>query len=219
MEAGVGLKLDHVTIMLPGKTLIKDASFTIPAGETATLMGPSGSGKSSLLAYLAGDLEPPLKGSGEVYVSGARLDGLSPEVRRIGRLFQDDLLFPHMTVRENLLFGIPRGPKAEREAKVRAALADAELEGFENRPPQSLSGGQRSRIALLRALLAEPRAILLDEPFSKLDADLRQSMRRYVFSHLKERNIPALMVTHDKADAPLGGPIYRIGADGKVTHA
>jgi putative thiamine transport system ATP-binding protein len=219
MEAGVGLKLDRVTISLAGKALIKDISFTIPAGETATLMGPSGSGKSSLLAYIAGDLDVPLEGSGEVTVNGTKLDGLSPEARRIGRLFQDDLLFPHMTVRENLLFGIPRGPKADRERKVRAALADAELEGFENRAPHTLSGGQRSRIALLRALLAEPRAILLDEPFSKLDADLRQSMRRYVFSHLKERNIPALMVTHDQADAPKGGPIYRIGADGAVLHA
>lgn len=215
----MGLKLNRVTVTLPGKTLIKDLSFAIPAGETATLMGPSGSGKSSLLAYIAGDLDAPLEGAGEVVVNGTRLDGLAPEARRIGRLFQDDLLFPHMTVRENLLFGIPRGARAEREAKMRAALADAELEGFENRAPHTLSGGQRSRIALLRALLAEPRAILLDEPFSKLDADLRQSMRRTVFSHLKERNIPALMVTHDKADAPEGGSIYLIGADGTVTHA
>lgn len=214
----MGLKLERVSISLQGKMLIKDLSFAIPAGETATLMGPSGSGKSSLLAYIAGDLDPPLKGAGEIVVNGATLQDLPPEARRIGRLFQDDLLFPHMTVGENLLFGIPRGARPEREAKLRAALADAELQGFETRAPHTLSGGQRSRISLLRALLAEPRAILLDEPFSKLDADLRQSMRRYVFSHLKERNIPALMVTHDSADAPPAGPIYRIGSDGTVKH-
>jgi putative thiamine transport system ATP-binding protein len=219
MEAGVDLILERVTISLPGKTLVRVESLTIAAGEIVTLMGPSGCGKSSLLAYIAGDLALPLEGHGDVLVGDALMDGLAPEARRIGRLFQDDLLFPHMTVRQNLLFGIPRGRSASREKKLRAALADAGLEGFEDRAPHTLSGGQRSRIALLRALLAEPRAILLDEPFAKLDADLRQAMRDTVFSHIEERAIPALMVTHDRADAPQGGRIFHIGLDGEAVRA
>jgi putative thiamine transport system ATP-binding protein len=215
----VDLILEYVTVSLPGKTLVDVASLTVRAGEIVTLMGPSGCGKSSLLAYIAGDLAPPLQGCGDVRVGKTVMDGLAPEARRIGRLFQDDLLFPHMTVRENLLFGIPHGPRPEREKKMRIALADAELKGFEHRAPHTLSGGQRSRIALLRALLAEPRAILLDEPFAKLDADLRQAMRDYVFAHIEERNIPALMVTHDRADAPPGGRIFRIGPHGEVVRA
>lgn len=213
------LSLEHVTISLPGKILVRVDALTVAAGEIVTLMGPSGCGKSSLLAYIAGDLPLPLEGHGDVLVGDTLMNGLAPEARRIGRLFQDDLLFPHMTVRENLLFGIPRGDRGLREKKVCSALADAGLKGFENRAPHTLSGGQRSRIALLRALLAEPRAILLDEPFAKLDADLRQAMRDYVFSHIEERNIPALMVTHDVADAPPGGRIFRIGPHGEVTRA
>jgi len=97
--------------------------------------------------------------------------GVAPERRRIGRLFQDDLLFPHLTVAENLAFGMPRGPRYERLRKIEAALAESGLEGLGGRPPHTLSGGQRARVALMRALLAEPRAMLLDEPFNKLDAE------------------------------------------------
>ncbi|MGQ0486623.1 MAG: ATP-binding cassette domain-containing protein [Hyphomicrobiales bacterium] len=212
------LSLDSVAILLDGMPLIGAFSLKVPAGEIATLMGPSGSGKSSLLAYIAGDLEAPLEGRGRILLGGAPLNDTPPQSRRIGRLFQDDLLFPHLTVAENLLFGVSRGSRREREANMRAALRQAELEGFENRPPHTLSGGQRSRIALFRALLANPNAMLLDEPFAKLDAELKQSMRTYVFSHLKERNIPTLLVTHDRDDAPKGGLVLRIGRDGEVKH-
>ena len=101
---------------------------------------------------------------------------------------------------------------------MRAALEQAELQGFENRPPHTLSGGQRSRVALFRALLAGPKAMLLDEPFAKLDAELKRSMRAYVFAHLRERNIPTLLVTHDRDDAPKGGLVLRIGRHGEVKH-
>ncbi len=212
------LNLENVAIRLDGRPLIRPFSLAIPASEIVTLMGPSGSGKSSLLAYIAGDLEAPLAGHGRILLDGARLDDVAPEARRIGRLFQDDLLFPHLTVAENLLFGVPRGSRPERQARMRAALTQAELDGFENRPPHTLSGGQRSRIALFRALLAKPAAMLLDEPFAKLDAELKRSMRTYVFSHLKQRNIPTLLVTHDREDAPKGGLVLRIGRDGEVKH-
>jgi putative thiamine transport system ATP-binding protein len=214
----VALRLENVAISLAQWTLIQPLSLAVAPGETMTLMGASGSGKSTLLAFLAGDLEQPFTGSGRVSLDGVTLDGLPPEKRRIGRLFQDDLLFPHLSVAENLLFGMPRGPRTERLAKVEAALAEAELSGFGDRPPHTLSGGQRARVALMRALVAEPRAMLLDEPFNKLDAELRQTLRGFVFEHIAARRIPCLMVTHDRADVPPSGRVLLL-RDGVVTHA
>lgn len=214
----MALRLEDVSVMLGAEPLVAPFSLVIAPGETVTLMGASGSGKSTLLSFLAGDLEVPFTASGHVYLEGAPLDGLPPERRRIGRLFQDDLLFPHLTVSENLLFGLPRGKRAERLAQVEAALAEAELTGFGDRPPHTLSGGQRARVALMRALLAEPHAMLLDEPFNKLDAALRQTMRSFVFGHIARRGIPCLMVTHDAADVPPGGRVLLL-RNGKVSHA
>jgi putative thiamine transport system ATP-binding protein len=215
----MALMLKDVTISLDGARLIGPLGLAAGPSEIVCIMGASGSGKSSLLAYIAGDLPLPLVGSGAVVLNNVAVNGIAPERRKIGRLFQDDLLFPHMTVRENLLFGLPRGPKAAREAEAAQALADAELDGFGHRAPHTLSGGQRSRIALFRALLARPDAMLLDEPFSKLDDDLKGTMRNYVYSHLKARGIPALMVTHDRADAPPGGRVLKIGKGGEVRDA
>ncbi len=149
-------------------------------------------------------------------LDGRSVHNLSAEKRGMARLFQDDLLFPHMTVGENLLFAVPRMPRTERLAMVQAALERAELLGFSDRAPHSLSGGQRQRVALMRALLAKPQAILLDEPFSKLDKALRGQMRDYVFAHIKARGIPAVLVTHDRDDAPPGGRILEILAGGAV---
>jgi len=118
----------------------------------------------------------------------------------VGLLFQDDLLFAHMTVRENLLFAVPAGPAPGREAAVQQALVDVEMQDFAHAEPATLSGGQRARVALARALLARPQALLLDEPFSKLDTRLRARMRDLVFGLVRSRNIPALLVTHDAAD-------------------
>ncbi len=214
----MALTLEQVSIGLAGRQLIRPVSLVIAPGETVTLMGASGSGKSTLLSFLAGDLASPFTAAGAVSLAGVALDGLPPEKRRIGRLFQDDLLFPHLTVAENLLFGMPRGARAKRMAKVAAALAEADLPGFGDRPPHTLSGGQRARVALMRALLAEPRAMLLDEPFNKLDAELRQSLRGFVFGHIAARRIPCLMVTHDLADVPLGGRLLLL-KEGAVSHA
>lgn len=208
------LELHAVSLALAGKVLLHPFSLDVAAGDIVTVMGPSGSGKSSLLALIGGDLPIAFQSSGDVTLDGRSLLHKPPEARRVGRLFQDDLLFPHLTVGENLLFAVPGFPKAERKAMMMTALQRAELTGFANRPPHTLSGGQRQRVALMRALLAKPSAILLDEPFTKLDTPLRVQMRDYVFAHVRERGIPALLVTHDRADAPRDGRVLEISGDG-----
>lgn len=180
--------------------LIKCLDLQVAAGDIHTVMGVSGSGKSSLLSAICGTLPPGLHFTGTVLLAGRRIDDLPTERRKIGILFQDDLLFAHMTVAENLLFAVPAGPKAQRRAQVAEGLADLELTALANANPATLSGGQRARVALMRALLAEPQALLLDEPFSRLDAELRERVREFVFALVRKRGIPALMVTHDDAD-------------------
>lgn len=184
----------------PARTLLAELQVTVPGGVIHTVMGPSGSGKSSLLAALAGTLPMPLIFQGSVQLDGQDLTHWPTERRRIGLLFQDDLLFAHMTVAENLLFAVPTGPRGQRQAAVDKALQDAELGGFGDADPATLSGGQRGRIALMRALLAQPLALLMDEPFAKLDAALRQRMRDFVFATIARRGIAALLVTHDTSD-------------------
>jgi len=202
-EARAGLTLRGVRIAIRAHVLIPALDLDIGPGECVTIMGRSGAGKSTLLAYIAGTMEPAFSAAGQVAIDGVDVTGLAPEQRRIGILFQDDLLFPHLSVGENLAFGLPaslRGIPARREA-VERALAEAELAGFARRDPATLSGGQRARVALMRTLLAAPRALLLDEPFNKLDAQLRHDFRRFVFDHATERGLPILLVTHDVADA------------------
>jgi putative thiamine transport system ATP-binding protein len=180
--------------------LLHGIALQVAPGDIHTVMGASGSGKSSLLAAICGTLPPGLHFSGQVSLQGRRIDTLPTERRRVGILFQDDLLFAHMTVAENLLFAVPPGPAAERRARVASGLADLELSELADANPATLSGGQRARVALMRALLAEPQALLLDEPFSRLDAALRERVRQFVFERVRKRRIPALMVTHDDAD-------------------
>ena len=188
------------------RVLLRGQRFEVAPGQILTLMGASGSGKSSVLAAIAGTLGSVNEGAqalrfeGSVTLAGTELSHLPTARRGIGLLFQDPLLFAHMTVAENLLFAVPPGPRAQRQAKVQQALQDADLAGYGDRDPATLSGGQRARVALMRALLAQPRALLLDEPFSKLDATLRDQFRAFVFEHIRRRNIPAVLVTHDTAD-------------------
>ena len=214
----MSLQLRNVSLVLNGKQLIVAFSLDIADGEVVTLMGRSGSGKSSLLSYIAGDLVAPFDGNGDVILNGKALNNIPPQNRKIGRLFQDDLLFPHMTVGENLLFATPRGARIEREAMMQIALTRAELEGFADRAPHTLSGGQRARVSLMRSLLAKPQAMLLDEPFNKLDRELRGTIRDYTFAHLKTRSVPTLLVTHDIGDAPVGGRIFEINTLGEIEH-
>jgi putative thiamine transport system ATP-binding protein len=145
-----------------------------------------------------------LSGEGEVLLDGTSMLDLPAHRRRLGILFQDDLLFPHMTVGENLAFGLPCGAnRAARRNRIEQALACVELSGFAGRDPSTLSGGERARVALLRVLLSEPRALLLDEPFSKLDMTLRDRFRSLVFQ--SATHLPVLLVSHDPQDSVAAG--------------
>lgn len=207
-----GLHLDHVSIALKGKTLLAVDRRVAP-GEVFTVMGPSGSGKSTLLAFIGGFLDPAFSASGRVFIDGADLTGLAAQDRHAGILFQDPLLFPHMSVCANLAFAIPASVKGRsaRAALAETALEDVGLAGMGARDPDTLSGGEKARVALARSLLSGPRMLLLDEPFSKLDAGLRQQARELVFSKARKMRLPVVLVTHDEADAEAaGGAILRI---------
>jgi putative thiamine transport system ATP-binding protein len=201
-----GLTLDALQIDRAGTPLVR-LSAQVPPGQVLTVMGPSGSGKSTLLAALIGALPAAFSLAGRVLLNDQDITTLPTAQRRIGILFQDDVLFPHLSVAQNLGFGLrPGGSRANRQARVEAALDRMGLSGFGPRDPASLSGGQRARVALARTLLAEPLALLLDEPFSKLDQTLRAQIRDLVFA--ETRNLPVILVTHDPEDArAAGGPV------------
>lgn len=201
-----GLTLKDVCILLDGRPLVHVSAHVAP-GDVLTIMGASGSGKSTFLAYVGGFLDRAFSGMGEVYLNGEAIHDQPAESRRVGILFQDALLFPHMSVGQNLLFAIQPDikSKSERRAMAEDALKEVGLEGLFDRDPATLSGGQAARVALIRVLLSDPKALLLDEPFSKLDADRRLSIRRIVFDLAKARNLPVLLVTHDADDAKAAG--------------
>ena len=196
------------------RTLIRDLRLEVHPGQVLTLMGPSGCGKSSVLSAIAGTLASVAEGQsalsfdGRIELDGQDVTRLPTAPRGIGLLFQDDLLFAHLTVADNLLFAVPPGPHPERRLAVEQALTEAGLSGFGDRDPSTLSGGQRARVAMMRALLAQPRALLLDEPFSRLDTALRAQFRAFVFDHIRTANIPAILVTHDRAD--IADPRYTV---------
>lgn len=198
-----GLTLERVSIVLDGRELVA-LDTTVAPGEILTVMGPSGSGKSTLLGYLAGMVAPAFRISGRILLDGEDITRRPPERRHIGLLFQDPLLFPHLSVAGNVLFGMPR-ERPDRRARAEALLREAGLGGFGPRDPATLSGGQKARVALLRVLASEPRAVLLDEPFSKLDASLRAEIRGYVFDRVRAASLPTVLVTHDRADAEATG--------------
>jgi len=206
------LTIKNLTISNAEKSLFSAMSLAVDEGEVVTLTGVSGSGKSTLLNWMIGDLDPSFSATGELWLNSLRCDTLPIEARHIGLLFQDDLLFPHLSVGQNLAFALPakfRDAKARRQ-RVEQTLSDIGLVGFHDRDPATLSGGQRARVSLMRTLLAEPRALLLDEPFSKLDAVLRTQFRAFVFEQIERQKIPTLLVTHDPADVPQGGRAIEI---------
>ncbi|MBB6510271.1 putative thiamine transport system ATP-binding protein [Rhizobium soli] len=211
-----GLSLSNVLIRLGDVSLIA-LTADVPPGSVFTVMGPSGSGKSTLLSFIGGFLDPVFDAEGAVSVDGVDLLSLEPQARRAGILFQDPLLFPHMSVGANVSFAIPADVRDRRLRRQIAAdiLADMNLPDFADRDPATLSGGQKGRVALARVLVSRPRLLLLDEPFSKLDMELRAQMRTLVFERARTAGLPVILVTHDEADAEAaGGPVHRIGMKG-----
>lgn len=202
----MGLELKDISISVEGRVLFEKLSCDVKSGECLTIMGASGVGKSTLLDYISRGLGEEFEASGQVLIDGEAVEALPSNKRRIGILYQEDLLFPHMTVGENLAFGLSQeitGP--DRKTRIAQALKDADLEGFEDRDPVTLSGGQRARVSCMRMLLSHPKVLLLDEPFSKLDPDLRDRFRRFVFSRVREEKLPVILVTHDQEDAAAAG--------------
>lgn len=213
MTEGRELVLEAISISLHGDELIT-LDATIAPGEVLTVMGPSGSGKSTLLAYIGGFLDPVFKASGRVLANGVDLIALPAEERHAGILFQDPLLFPHLSVADNIAIAIPQSTSSrqQRRAMAEEALAAVGLEGFGDRDPDTLSGGQKARVALKRVLMSQPRILLLDEPFSKLDTGLRDQTREMVFDRAREAGLPIILVTHDEADASAaGGQVFTVG--------
>jgi putative thiamine transport system ATP-binding protein len=206
------LMVQQVSLRVSGETLFAPLDLHVPAGTVTSVIGPSGSGKSSLLAYLCGTLAPEFEAEGRVLLGDDDVSELPPEKRGLGILFQEPLLFPHLSVRGNLLFGL----RADGSRRARRRTADSELDsmglgGFGDRDPATLSGGQKARVALLRVLLAKPRALLLDEPFSALDDNNRAKVRDLVFDEIRRRKLPTLLVTHDKSDAAgAAGPVIAL---------
>jgi sulfate transport system ATP-binding protein len=191
---------EKLTKRIGAQTIVQDVSFEVKAGETAALLGPSGGGKSTVLRILAGLEEPD---DGEVYLHGERATFLPVQQRRVGFVFQGYALFKHMTVAQNIGFGLEvrRQSRAEIEQKVAELLALMELPGLGDRYPSELSGGQRQRVALARALAPGSRVLLLDEPFGALDAKVRLSLREQLRKLARERSITVVLVTHDQEEA------------------
>jgi len=182
--------------------LVSGFGFSVAPGQMRIIHGESGCGKSTLLALISGTQNPSLKWQGQIRLDGADIGHLPPHQRSVGLIYQEPLLFPHLSVGENLAFGLASSARgAERKMAVRDALEAAGLSGFEKRDPASLSGGQAARIVLMRALLANPKVLLLDEAFSSLDTKLRRQFGRFVVAQIKARAIPALLVSHDVGDA------------------
>ena len=179
---------------------VRDLSLSIRPGEFYTLLGPSGCGKTTLLRMLAGFATPD---EGRIFVDDEPIDAVPPWKRNLGMVFQQYALWPHMSVFENVAFGLRerRVSGADLQRKVKAALAQVGLEGFEGRRPSELSGGQQQRVALARTLVVQPRLLLLDEPLSNLDAQLRSQMRLELARLQRDVGITTLYVTHDQAEA------------------
>ena len=197
------LCVKNVSLRLPESRLLTNVNFTVDKGDIVTLMGPSGCGKSTLFSWMIGALAEQFSCTGELWLNEQRIDMLPTAQRHIGILFQDVLLFDQFSVGQNLLLALPATLKGNaRRNAVNDALERSGLEGAFHQDPATLSGGQRARVALLRALLAQPKALLLDEPFSRLDVALRDNFRQWVFSEVRELALPVVQVTHDLQDVP-----------------
>jgi molybdate transport system ATP-binding protein len=206
------------------KLLKKVKGFTLDVeweigNEVAVLFGSSGAGKSMTLQLIAGLMEPDagsIRSNGNIFFDKSSGINISPQQRSLGYVFQDRNLFPHMTVRENIAYGLKRKSREERDTRVDDMIRQFRLEGLENMPPSEISGGQKQRVALARALIERPKALLLDEPFTALDSPLRFEMRKLLQEVRNEFDIPVVLVTHGFEDAYLLGDHILVYIDGKV---
>jgi iron(III) transport system ATP-binding protein len=212
-----GLEVAHLSHRYGAVTVVNDVSFDVPAGEVHCLMGPSGCGKTTTLRLIAG-LEKLQAGT--IDLAGRRLADaqrvLPPEARQIGLMFQDLALFPHLTIVENVAFGLRRLPAAARRARAHELIEMVGMARHAAKYPSQLSGGEQQRIALARALAPRPRLMLLDEAFSALDASLRAGIRSEALAILKEANVPTLLVTHDPEEAIVAGDRVHVMQEGRL---
>ena len=197
--------------------LLNDVSLQVPRGQTVALLGASGSGKSTLLKIIAG-LEAPESGS--VWLDGQDITAWPPERRRLALMFQDYVLFPHLNVQDNVAFGVVEQgvPRAQARERANGLLQRFGLAGRGRDPVATLSGGEQQRVALARALITQPRALLLDEPFSALDAEMRDSLRAVFAQRIAEHGMRAVLVTHDEAEArTMASAAWRLQGGGLVS--
>lgn len=196
------MTLTNVSVGYSGNVVVENASFQLLEGQIGCLLGPSGCGKSTLLRAIAG-FETLM--SGDIQMDGKEIStpsyGLNPEHRQIGMVFQDIALFPHLTIAQNIAFGLSAWSKESAEERVAYLLELVGLSGFQTRYPHSLSGGQQQRIALARAIAPKPKLLLMDEPFSGLDAKLREELVPDIREILQHEKMSALLVTHDQMEA------------------
>ncbi|WGV28192.1 ABC transporter ATP-binding protein [Halotia branconii] len=204
MTTSAILRLENITLKFSPKAVpvIAGVTLTLASGEVLGLLGPSGCGKTTLLRIIAG-FESPQTGTVEIAgrVVANKSTWIPPEQRHVGMLFQDYALFPHLSVRENIAFGLQSTKMSDRQQRVAELLDLVRLSGLEKRYPHELSGGQQQRVALARALAPQPKLLLLDEPLSNLDAQVRLSLREEVLEILKTQQISAIFVTHDQQEA------------------
>ena len=200
-----------------GRAVVEDISFTLKEGELGCLLGPSGCGKTTILRAISGFQE---LSTGSISLDGITLSepgkAVEPEKRRVGMVFQDHVLFPHLSIAKNIDFGLSRQPETERRKKINSMLDLVGMADYADKYPHELSGGQSQRVALARAIAPQPKLLLMDEPFSNLDAELRESLGYEIQALLKEFEITAIMVTHDQHDAFALGDQIGVMSNGQL---
>ncbi|RLV58047.1 ABC transporter ATP-binding protein [Parashewanella curva] len=200
-QSDLALAVDNLSLSLSGKPILKQLVLELSRGESLCLLGPSGCGKTTVLKCIAGLLTPD---TGSIVVNGRLVAGkqsIPPQQRNIGFIFQDYALFPHMTVAENIGYGLSKLSKSDKAYRINECLQLVDLAGFGDRYPHQLSGGQQQRVALARALAPKPSVLLMDEPFSNIDAQLKRQMMAELKSIFKKANVSCIFVTHAKGEA------------------